>query len=46
LTEQNVRSIRPGLGLAPKHLPQVLGRKASRAVRRGSPLDWSMIAPA
>jgi pseudaminic acid synthase len=45
ITEWNVRSIRPGLGLAPKHLPEVLGRKASRALKRGSPLDWSMIAP-
>jgi N-acetylneuraminate synthase len=43
-TEQNVRSIRPGLGLAPKHQPEVIGRTASRALKRGTPLDWSMIA--
>jgi N-acetylneuraminate synthase len=43
-TEQNVRSIRPGLGLAPKHLPDVIGQAASRALKRGTPLDWSMIA--
>jgi N-acetylneuraminate synthase len=46
ITGSNIRSIRPGLGLAPKHLTAVLGRKASRAVKRGTPLDWSMIAPA
>ncbi|MDY0883190.1 pseudaminic acid synthase [Dongia soli] len=41
----HIRSIRPGLGLAPKHLPAVLGRKAARAVKRGTPLDWTMVAP-
>lgn len=43
LDASNVRSIRPGRGLAPKHLPEVLGRRTSRAIRRGEPLDWSMI---
>jgi N-acetylneuraminate synthase len=42
-TPQNVRSIRPGFGLAPKHLDSVLGRRAVRAIARGEPLDWSMI---
>ena len=44
LTPSNVRSIRPGKGMAPKHLPEVLTRRASRDLRRGSPLDWSMLA--
>lgn len=43
LTPSNVRSIRPGKGMAPKHLPEVLTRRASRDLRRGSPLDWSML---
>jgi pseudaminic acid synthase len=43
LTPANVRSIRPGLGLPPKHLPEILGRKASRGLTRGAPLDWSMV---
>jgi pseudaminic acid synthase len=43
LTDENVRSIRPGLGLAPKFLPDVLGRPASRALKRGTALDWSMV---
>lgn len=34
-TEQNIRSIRPGFGLAPKHLPRLLGRKADRNYRKG-----------
>lgn len=44
LTEANVRSVRPGLGLAPKHLPGVLGRRAARSLKRGEPVDWSMLA--
>ncbi len=43
LTCANVRSVRPGFGLAPKHLPDVLGRKAARALKFGEPLDWSMV---
>lgn len=39
-TEQNVRSIRPGHGLAPKHLPEVLGRTAAQDLERGMPLSW------
>jgi N-acetylneuraminate synthase len=42
-TSQNVRSIRPGYGLLPKYLKQVLGRRASRGIARGTALDWSMI---
>lgn len=38
LTRQNVRSIRPGYGLSPKELPQVLGRRAARDLKRGEPL--------
>jgi pseudaminic acid synthase len=45
LTAENVRSIRPGYGLAPKHLPDVLGRRAGRAIARGTPLGWSLIEP-
>ena len=43
LTEDNVRSIRPGYGLAPKHQPEVLGRRASRDLARGEPLAWEMV---
>jgi pseudaminic acid synthase len=44
-TPENVRSIRPGYGLPPKHLPDVLGRRAGRAIARGTPLAWSLIEP-
>jgi len=43
-TQENVRSIRPGWGLAPKHLDAVLGSTATRDIARGTPLDWTMIA--
>lgn len=44
-TEANVRSIRPGYGMAPKHLPSILGRFASQALTRGTPLSLDHIAP-
>jgi pseudaminic acid synthase len=43
LTRANVRSIRPGQGLSPCYLDLVLGRKATRAIARGTPLDWTHI---
>ncbi|MBC8791956.1 MAG: pseudaminic acid synthase [Tagaea sp. CACIAM 22H2] len=42
-TEKNVRSIRPGLGLAPKYYEEILGRRAGRAVCRGTPMSWDLI---
>jgi N-acetylneuraminate synthase len=43
LSRANVRSIRPGNGLAPAHLEAVLGRPAARDLARGEPLAWEMI---
>ncbi len=44
LTSANVRSIRPGSGLPPKHLPELLGRRANTAISRGTPLTWDLVA--
>lgn len=44
LTPANVRSIRPGFGLAPKRLPDVLGRRSAKAIARGTPLSDDLIA--
>ena len=43
LTKANVRSVRPGNGLAPVHLDTVLGRSATRALTQGEPLAWDML---
>lgn len=43
LTADNVRAIRPGLGLAPKHLENVLGLRVKQPVARGTPLSWSLL---
>lgn len=43
LTEQNLRAIRPGLGLAPKYLKLLLGKRINRSVRRGSPMSWDLL---
>ena len=43
-TKQNLRSIRPGYGLPPKHFDQLLGRRASCDIPRGTPLTWSHVA--
>lgn len=39
----NMRTIRPGLGLAPKHAQSLLGRRARQAIKRGTALDWSLV---
>jgi len=44
LSEANVRSIRPGYGMAPKHLPEIIGSIATRDLARGEPLAWDMIS--
>ena len=43
LTTGNVRAIRPGLGLSPKYLDQVLGKASKQDVKRGTPLGWEMM---
>ena len=42
-TRENVRCIRPGFGILPKHFPEILGRRAKRALKRGTPLRWDAI---
>ncbi len=42
-TEANVRSIRPGNGLHPRHLEEVLGKKAAQGIKRGTPLRWEFV---
>jgi pseudaminic acid synthase len=39
-----VRCIRPGHGLHPRHLAEVVGRRAIRDIARGTPLSWDLLA--
>lgn len=42
-TPENIRSIRPGYGISPKYYYQILGKKAKRELKRGTPLRWEDI---
>jgi pseudaminic acid synthase len=43
ITYRNVRSIRPGHGISPKHLTTLIGEKVNRDISRGNPLTWDII---
>jgi pseudaminic acid synthase len=42
-TNENIRIIRPGLGLEPKHYELFLGKKVNREIKRGTPLTFDLI---
>jgi len=42
-TRKNIKAIRPGFGLHPKYLPQILGKKACRDLEKGDRLRWEDI---
>ncbi|WP_333609567.1 pseudaminic acid synthase [Arsukibacterium sp.] len=42
-THDNLRSVRPGLGLAPKYLPFVLGKTIRQDASKGTPLSWELV---
>jgi N-acetylneuraminate synthase len=42
-SEDNVRAIRPGLGLAPKYFDMILGKIATCDIRRGTPMSWTLL---
>ncbi|MBI5447034.1 MAG: pseudaminic acid synthase [Deltaproteobacteria bacterium] len=42
-TAENVRSVRPGQGLAPRYLELVVGRRAARDLTGGTPLTWDAV---
>lgn len=43
LTEKNLRRIRPGHGLSPKHYDALLGRQVKCDVKRGTPVSWALV---
>ena len=42
-TRENVRAIRPGLGLPPKYIDQVLDRRAAQDIKKGTAISWSLV---
>ena len=43
ITEENVRSVRPGFGLHPKYLPEILGKKVNRDLEVGDRMSWDVV---
>ena len=43
-TERNLRAIRPGAGLPPKHLKEILVCHAHRDIERGTSLEWELVS--
>jgi pseudaminic acid synthase len=43
LTRDNIRCVRPGLGLAPKYYELLLGRRIKQNVEKGTPLSWELV---
>ncbi len=44
LTRKNIRAIRPGLGLPPKFIDVVLGKKVKQDVKRGTKFGWELLS--
>lgn len=43
LTAENLRAIRPGLGLSPKYYSMIIGKKVKKDVKQGTPVDWDLL---
>lgn len=43
LTSENIRSVRPGFGLPPKYLKEIIGKKTAHSLKFGEPLKWEDI---
>lgn len=42
-TEENISSIRPGYGLSPKYLKEILSKRATQDIKKGRPLSWELV---
>jgi pseudaminic acid synthase len=42
-SEKNIRCVRPGSGLAPKFIDEIIGRKIKKDTSKGTPLSWDLI---
>jgi pseudaminic acid synthase len=43
LTDENIRSVRPGYGLHPRYFKDIIGKKATKDLTFATPLSWDMI---
>jgi sialic acid synthase SpsE len=43
LTTKNIRSIRPGFGMHPRHYDALIGMRAICTISRGTPLEWKLL---
>jgi pseudaminic acid synthase len=43
LTQENLRCVRPGLGLAPKYYEELLGKSVRQDIKKGTPLKWELV---
>jgi sialic acid synthase SpsE len=43
ITEGHVKSIRPGFGLAPKNITEIVGRRVKEDIEPGTAVDWNML---
>lgn len=43
LNTDSLRIIRPGFGLAPRHIDHLIGRKVTRSIAKGTPFQWDMV---
>ena len=43
LTTENLRCVRPGMGLPPKYFDVLLGRRVNRDVKKGTPMQWELL---
>lgn len=42
-TPENCRSIRPGIGLHTKYYEEILGKRATTDIQKGTPLSWELV---
>ena len=43
LTKENLRAIRPGLGLSPQYYYTLLGKRVNRHIKRGTAVNWKLL---
>jgi pseudaminic acid synthase len=42
-TEENIKSIRPGYGLPPRYLKELIGKKTKKSLKKGEPIKWNIL---